>query len=69
MPEKVLSGLSDSRMEEIRYAFFPCMYGIYPYVYPTDKQKLHRLRKAEMLMQREKDCSCREEVFGTIEWE
>lgn len=37
--KKLLPGLSDSRMEEIRYAFFPFMYGIYPYVYPTDKQK------------------------------
>lgn len=30
--------LSSRRIEEIRYAFFPFMYGIYPYAYPTDKQ-------------------------------
>lgn len=30
--------LSSQRIEEIRYAFFPFMYGIYPYAYPTDKQ-------------------------------
>lgn len=24
--------------EQIRYAFFPYMYGIYPYAYPTEKQ-------------------------------
>ena len=26
------------RREQIRYAFFPYMYGIYPYTYPTEKQ-------------------------------
>lgn len=35
---KFLPDLSDERIEEIRYAFFPFMYGIYPYVYPTEKQ-------------------------------
>ncbi len=30
--------VSDQRSEQIRYAFFPYMYGIYPYSYPTDKQ-------------------------------
>ncbi len=31
-------GLSEEKSEQIRYAFFPYMYGIYPYSYPTDKQ-------------------------------
>ena len=31
-------GLSEEKNEQIRYAFFPYMYGIYPYSYPTDKQ-------------------------------
>ena len=31
-------GMSDQKREQIRYAFFPYMYGIYPYSYPTDKQ-------------------------------
>lgn len=35
---KNIEGLDKGRCEEIRYAFFPYMYGIYPYVYPTDKQ-------------------------------
>ncbi len=30
--------VSDQKSEQIRYAFFPYMYGIYPYSYPTDKQ-------------------------------
>ena len=31
-------GVSEQKSEQIRYAFFPYMYGIYPYAYPTDKQ-------------------------------
>ncbi len=27
----------DKRREKIRYAFFPYMYGMYPYAYPTKK--------------------------------
>ncbi len=38
--KKFLPDLSNQQIEAIRYAFFPFMYGIYPYVYPTDKQKL-----------------------------
>lgn len=30
--------VSKKKSEQIRYAFFPYMYGIYPYSYPTDKQ-------------------------------
>ena len=30
--------ISDQKREQIRYAFFPYMYGIYPYSYPTEKQ-------------------------------
>ncbi len=30
--------VSDQKSGQIRYAFFPYMYGIYPYSYPTDKQ-------------------------------
>ncbi len=30
--------VSNQKREQIRYAFFPYMYGIYPYSYPTDKQ-------------------------------
>lgn len=30
--------ISDQKSEQIRYAFFPYMYGIYPYSYPTEKQ-------------------------------
>ena len=30
--------VSVEKSEQIRYAFFPYMYGIYPYAYPTDKQ-------------------------------
>lgn len=30
--------VSNQKSEQIRYAFFPYMYGIYPYSYPTDKQ-------------------------------
>lgn len=30
--------LSEEKIEHFRYAFFPFMYGIYPYAYPTDKQ-------------------------------
>lgn len=37
--KKFLPDLSNSQIEAIRYAFFPFMYGIYPYVYPTNKQK------------------------------
>lgn len=35
---KYMPSASSRHIEEIRYAFFPFMYGIYPYVYPTDKQ-------------------------------
>lgn len=35
---KFLPDMPDERIEEIRYAFFPFMYGIYPYVNPTEKQ-------------------------------
>lgn len=35
---KFLPKLSRERIEEIRYAFYPFMYGIYPYAHPTDKQ-------------------------------
>lgn len=35
---KFLPALSEQKIEEIRYAFYPFMYGIYPYVYPTQKQ-------------------------------
>lgn len=35
---KFLPELSKERIEEIRYAFYPFMYGIYPYAHPTDKQ-------------------------------
>jgi len=35
---KNLEGIDKKKCEQIRYAFFPYMYGIYPYVYPTDKQ-------------------------------
>lgn len=35
---KFMPGLSEKRIEEIRYAFYPFMYGIYPYAHPTDKQ-------------------------------
>ena len=31
-------GMHNQKSEQIRYAFFPYMYGIYPYSYPTDKQ-------------------------------
>ena len=31
-------GMSEEKSTQIRYAFFPYMYGIYPYSYPTDKQ-------------------------------
>ena len=31
-------GVSEEKSAQIRYAFFPYMYGIYPYSYPTDKQ-------------------------------
>ncbi|SHJ59276.1 TetR/AcrR family transcriptional regulator [Pseudobutyrivibrio xylanivorans] len=31
-------GVSEEKSTQIRYAFFPYMYGIYPYSYPTDKQ-------------------------------
>ncbi|MCR4831968.1 MAG: TetR/AcrR family transcriptional regulator [Butyrivibrio sp.] len=30
--------ITDEKSEQIRYAFFPYMYGIYPYSYPTEKQ-------------------------------
>ncbi|WP_031549759.1 TetR/AcrR family transcriptional regulator [Oribacterium sp. FC2011] len=30
--------ITDQKNEQIRYAFFPYMYGIYPYSYPTEKQ-------------------------------
>ncbi|MGN1382807.1 MAG: TetR family transcriptional regulator [Eubacterium sp.] len=30
--------MTEQQMEDFRYAFFPFMYGIYPYVYPTAKQ-------------------------------
>ncbi len=33
-----LTDVSEEKRAQIRYAFFPYMYGIYPYAYPTDKQ-------------------------------
>ena len=36
--KKHLPDTSKAKREQIRYAFFPYMYGIYPYAYPTDKQ-------------------------------
>ena len=36
--KKFLEDTSKSRRQQIRYAFFPYMYGIYPYSYPTEKQ-------------------------------
>ncbi|MBO6130080.1 MAG: TetR/AcrR family transcriptional regulator [Pseudobutyrivibrio sp.] len=35
---KYIEDANEERCEQIRYAFFPYMYGIYPYVYPTEKQ-------------------------------
>lgn len=35
---KAMPDLSEARADEIRYAFFPFMNGIYPYAYPTKKQ-------------------------------
>ncbi|MBQ9390942.1 MAG: TetR/AcrR family transcriptional regulator [Lachnospiraceae bacterium] len=35
---KYIKGIDKDKCEQVRYAFFPYMYGIYPYVYPTDKQ-------------------------------
>lgn len=37
--KKYISDFSKSKRERIRYAFFPYMYGVYPYVYPSKKQK------------------------------
>ena len=36
--KKYLKSADKQKREQIRYAFFPYMYGIYPYAYPTDKQ-------------------------------
>lgn len=40
--QKCLKGcfpaMTAEEMEQFRYAFFPFMYGIYPYVFPTEKQ-------------------------------
>jgi hypothetical protein len=36
--QHVFPDMTEEQIEEFRYAFFPFMYGIYPYVYPTDKQ-------------------------------
>lgn len=36
--KKFMPDLTADRLEKIRYAFYPFMNGIYPYVYPTDKQ-------------------------------
>ena len=36
--KKYLPDISAGRREKIRYAFFPYMYGMYPYAYPTKKQ-------------------------------
>lgn len=36
--KKYLPDVSSNKREQIRYAFFPYMYGIYPYAYPTKKQ-------------------------------
>ena len=33
-----LPGMTDAKMVQITYAFFPFMNGIYPYAYPTEKQ-------------------------------
>ena len=35
---KKYTDVSKEKRTQIRYAFFPYMYGIYPYSYPTDKQ-------------------------------
>jgi len=35
---KAIPDLTGKRADEIRYAFFPFMNGIYPYAYPTKKQ-------------------------------
>ncbi|MCI2048789.1 MAG: TetR/AcrR family transcriptional regulator [Lachnospiraceae bacterium] len=35
---KAIPDLTEERADEIRYAFFPFMNGIYPYAYPTKKQ-------------------------------
>lgn len=35
---KAIPDLAQERADEIRYAFFPFMNGIYPYAYPTKKQ-------------------------------
>ena len=36
--KRFLPDASKERREQVRYAFFPYMYGIYPYAYPTEKQ-------------------------------
>lgn len=40
--QKCLKGcfpeMKDEEVERFRYAFFPFMYGIYPYVFPSEKQ-------------------------------
>ena len=36
--QHVFPDMTEEQIEEFRYAFFSFMYGIYPYVYPTDKQ-------------------------------
>ncbi len=41
------TGYSSERVEAIHYAFFPFMYGIYPYVSPTEKQ-LKAMKEAKI---------------------
>lgn len=36
--KQYLPDMTKERREQIRYAFFPYMYGIYPYSFPTEKQ-------------------------------
>ena len=36
---KFLPEMTGQERSEFRYAFFPFIYGIYPYVFPTDKQR------------------------------
>lgn len=36
---KFMPDMTESERGELRYSFFPFMYGIYPYAFPTDKQR------------------------------
>ncbi len=61
----VAPGMTEERAEHVRMAFFPFLYGIYPYAFPTDKQ-LEAMEKTGIKWKRETICGMAEGLLRQV---